>query len=104
MVRFRFQTNRDGIIRAALSFAVLATIMLVVIAEMPTGFCDDDCASHCGANCDCLSCLPFLPMDVAPGQELNPVDEPFSWSVPMAQYRCDLSPVSDIDHPPQLSA
>jgi hypothetical protein len=104
MVRFEFQKNRDSLFRATLSFAVLAVIVLVVMAEMPTGFCDDDCDGQCGTDCDCLSCLPLLPVVIEPVQELGLVDEPFSWSVPMAQYRCDLSPVSDIYHPPQLSA
>jgi hypothetical protein len=95
--------TRECSIRATLSFAVLAAIMLVVTAHMPTGFCGDDCGGRCGTDCDCLSCLPFLPMVVEPVPELNLINDPLSWSIPTAQYRCDLSPVREIDHPPQLS-
>jgi len=104
MIGLGSQTSRDSIVRATVPFAVLAAILLVVMTQMPTGFCDDDCAGQCSTDCDCLSCVTFLPMVIAPGLELGIADESFGWPVPTTQYRYDLSPVSDIDHPPQLSA
>ena len=83
---------------------VLATLVMVVIAQTPAGLCDDDCAGQCGTDCDCISCVPSLPMVMAPILALAPVDEPLVGSVPAIQLGCCLTPARAIDHPPQLSA
>jgi hypothetical protein len=104
MVHFRNQTNRDGIGQAVMALAALATMVMLIIAQTPAGFCDEDCSGQCATECDCLSCVPSLPMVVAPVLVLDQVDEPLIGSVPAIQLGCCLTPVRAIDHPPQLSA
>lgn len=104
MVRARYKKNRDSIGQAAVALLVLATTVMLIIAQTPAGLCDEDCSGQCATDCDCLSCVPSLPMVVAPTLVLDQVDEPLIGSVPAIQLGCCLTPVRTIDHPPQLSA
>jgi hypothetical protein len=104
MVRARYKNNRDNMIQAAVALVVLATLVMVLIAQIPAGYCDEDCAGQCATDCDCISCVPSLPMVMAPTLELDQIDEPLVGSVPAIQYDHSPTPARAIDHPPQLSA
>jgi len=98
----KYRTNYDKVRAAAVVALVLAAIVLVWVAELSAGFCDDDCAGQCGTDCDCLSCLPALLMVVAPSLDFKHIDPLISWSRASASIHSDPARVSGIEHPPQL--